>query len=86
MPGVNPPLIMPGKIVSSVINLAAAEPGDLTMVAHQSLRVGVHRVQLSAMAGDGVVEAIVSNVGENIIDIPGGQLHVGVTKIAWSES
>ena len=79
----DPPLILPGKIISRVIDLAGAEHGDLTMVAHQAARVGVHRVQMSAVSGDGLVEVIVANVGEEPVDIPGGQLRVGVTKIAW---
>jgi hypothetical protein len=81
----DPPLIMPGSSATVVASLAGAHHGDLTMCAHTSVRVGIHRVQLSAIAGEGVVEVVLLNVGKEPVDVPLGQLRVAVTKLVWPE-
>ena len=40
------------------------------------------RVQLTANGGFGFVEAVMQNVGDELVDVPAGQLRVMVVKVA----
>ena len=63
-----------------MVVLPGAEPGGATLVGHAGLVPPVHRVQLTAMSGDGFVEATLQSVGPEAVDVPAGQPRVVVMK------
>ena len=64
------------------MSLPGADLGDATFCGHSGLRPGQHRVQLSSMSGEGVVEAMLHNVGEDVVDVGAGRLRVAVMQMA----
>ena len=77
----DPPRLAPGATATLLLPLAGAELGDPLFCGHSGLTPGVHRVQLSAMSGEGVVEALLHNAGTESVDIPGGRLRVVIMQV-----
>ena len=77
----DPPPLLPGETATLLVSLAGADLGDATFCGHSGLLPGQHRVQLSSMAGEGVVEAMLHNVGEEVVDVGPGRLRVAVMQM-----
>jgi hypothetical protein len=73
--------IIHSYVWAQLIKLAGAEPGDATLCGHSALLPGAHRVQLTAMSGEGWVEAMLHNVGTQTVDVGEGRLRVVVVKV-----
>ena len=43
----------------------------------------MHRVQLTAIAGDAEAEAVLSNVGTEVVDVPVGELRLVAMQMGW---
>lgn len=65
-----------GDAATLVVPLPGARPGDVLLAAHSGLAPRTHRVQLTAIAGDGEAEAIMANVGAHDAKVPAGRLRV----------
>ena len=72
--------VNPNSTTSLNVPLAAAEASDIASCAHSKLaRLAV---QLSCVAVEGGVEALLVNVGAHEVDVPSGTMRVAVSKFA----
>ena len=78
----DPPPLGPGESATVVVALGGCRQGDVMFAAHAGLapRTG-HRLQLSAVAGDGEAEALMVNVGQGMVDVPSGVLRLVVMQM-----
>jgi hypothetical protein len=70
-----------GKMATFRMELLGAEQGDATLAGHSAVVATQHRVQLTANGGEGFVEAIMQNAGDETVDVPAGLLRVVVMKV-----
>lgn len=78
----DPGSLAPGEMATLLVRLAGTELGDVTFCGLSSLVPTRHHVQLTSMSGEGVVEAMLHNVGGEPVDVGPGKLRVVVMKLA----
>jgi hypothetical protein len=81
----NPPQLSRGDVATLSMPLRGVEPGDALSCGHSAVRAELHTVQLTASAGDGIVKAVLQNLGDTV-DIPSGQLRVVVVKMKTDDT
>eukprot|EP01052_Picozoa_sp_SAG31_P033335 SAG31_NODE_3753_length_3920_cov_7.141848_2_plen_330_part_00 len=79
----DPPVLHPQRATTRVVKLVGSRQGDVVFAAHDALAPRLFRLQLTAIAGDGEVEAVLSNVGNESYDVPMGELRLVVMQMGW---
>ena len=65
------------------MKLSGCRQGDVLVAAHSALAPRLHKVQLTAIAGDGEAEAVMSNVGGVAVDVSLGELRLVAMQMDW---
>jgi hypothetical protein len=74
-----------GEVAMLTMPLRGVEPGDVLSCGHSSVQPELHTLQLTVSAGDGMVKAVLQNLG-NTVDIPSGQLRVVAVKMKTDDT
>eukprot|EP01048_Picozoa_sp_COSAG05_P027796 COSAG05_NODE_8289_length_718_cov_0.762520_2_plen_142_part_00 len=74
----DPSPLEPGETATVLVSVPGAAVGDVTFCGHSGLQPGRDHVQLSSISGEGVVQAMLYNVGKEVVDVGSGRLRVVV--------